>query len=165
MRRYFAYFRYLIKHKYYVFKIGRMINISIIQLLKHDLSKFTPFEFIEYANTFCDKDGNKQYEPTKSFDDAWKRHIKYNKHHWEHYVNLETNIPSTMPNEYIKEMLADWLAVELTVNNSSTAIDYYNEHKKEINIDEYTRNIFEYYLQKYGSLIKINKMEDVCSEY
>ena len=38
------YGKYLGKHKYYVYKAGRKMDVPRIKLLKHDLSKFRPSE-------------------------------------------------------------------------------------------------------------------------
>lgn len=49
-----SYLKSTIRHKYYVYWAGRNIvgGIPIWNLLIHDLSKFTPIEFINYSKYY-----------------------------------------------------------------------------------------------------------------
>ncbi len=123
MNKYFKYLQYLIKHKYYVgvecFKRG-----LYWQGLAHDLSKFSPDEFIPYANYFYGngdnllkfRDKTGYYKPydtgDKKFDFAWFLHQKRNKHHWQFWV-LPTDDATLkvleIPLRYKTEMVCDWI--------------------------------------------------------
>lgn len=122
MRRYIAYLKYVVQHKWYVmmecFELG-----LYWQGLVHDLSKFLPSEFIPYAKHFNNKDGTKKevrtkgyYKPTDTgdaaFDFAWLLHQKRNKHHWQWWVLPEDGggvKVLKMPRKYIAEMVCDWV--------------------------------------------------------
>lgn len=49
---YWKYFKYIIRHKYYVFIAGLKTKAPIHRLILHDWSKFLPNEFIPYARYF-----------------------------------------------------------------------------------------------------------------
>jgi len=107
-------------HKYYFFKAGRYLGLPLWRILIHDLSKFTPVEFVNYARWkygIQDKAG---------WAKGWLHHLHLNKHHPEHWVvswggdpdfysgvgeHIAENINVLpMPSVYVKEMIADWMA-------------------------------------------------------
>lgn len=106
-----------IKHKYFVFKVGRGLKVPIKLLLVHDLSKFRWRELPHYARNFYGDKGDKF-----GFEIAWLRHTGDNKHHWEHWIKNEVSklgnkgkqriikTPLEMPEEYVREMVSDWIA-------------------------------------------------------
>ena len=115
MMRYINYLKYVIRHKWFVFKAGMKYFPSLHmfwRLIVHDISKFTPLEFIAYAKTFYKSDGTSQYDETMEFNQAWNHHQKCNLHHWQYWIlkfdrgDIE-ELP--MPEIYIQEMIADWL--------------------------------------------------------
>mgnify|MGYP007049696188 CR=1 FL=1 len=106
---YIRYFKYLIKHKYYVAKMCFSMWLYW-QWIKHDLSKFNPKESWSYMNYYSLWRKDMQ----DGFDVAWNRHQKINKHHYQYWVLIEDNWTVKlldMPQKYIKEMLCDWWSV------------------------------------------------------
>ena len=100
-----------IRHKYFVFYAGVKIvkNIPLWRLVVHDLSKFTPVEFINYAKFYkIDKDNHRQ-----EFVMAWMHHQKRNKHHPEYWTSVSpfdwSNGYVSMPETYIREWVADMI--------------------------------------------------------
>jgi hypothetical protein len=102
-------------HKAFVVRAGRRTGTPLLQLLLHDLSKFTPAELPHYARQFFGDRSDPQ-----GFARAWLHHQNHNRHHWEYWIartshiNLGTplseNIPLEMPERYVREMVADWMA-------------------------------------------------------
>jgi hypothetical protein len=95
MKRYYNYFKYVLKHKLYLilavkkfdlFNIKRLNRLKFLwQIIMHDMSKFKFSELIPYAYTFYDKNGNSQYVEHYEFNNAWNAHQKRNKHHWQYW--------------------------------------------------------------------------------
>lgn len=100
-----TYFKYIVRHKWFVFKAGYMIGVPIWRLIVHDLSKLRPDEFFPYALYFYgDKpkdivEWSCYYSPIvletaeavqrkrqSQFDKAWLHHQNRNDHHWQYWV-------------------------------------------------------------------------------
>lgn len=57
MKRHFAYLKYVLRHKYFVFREGLKLGVPILSLILHDWDKFLPDEWFPYARTFYAPDG------------------------------------------------------------------------------------------------------------
>lgn len=129
-RKHWGYLKYVIRHKFYVFKFGRVYGVSLWRLIVHDLSKFSRAEWGPYAEWFYGgldaktpwrevgvairTFGNSSsihsmayHQHKKEFDAAWQHHWETNAHHWEHWAN-DLLAPLPMPETYAREMVADW---------------------------------------------------------
>lgn len=104
-------FNKVTSHRYYVFKYCRMAGIPV-QGLIHDLSKFSPTEFIESARYYvgtdspinlCKKENGISY--------AWMHHKGRNPHHYEYWQDNfdEGGDPVEMPYRYAVELICDYL--------------------------------------------------------
>lgn len=94
----------VLAHKWYVLVAGlRIGGIPLWNLLIHDLSKFSPIEFVTYRRRF----GGGKFS-VDEWNRAWLHHIHRNPHHWEHWI-LKGE-PLEMPEKYAREMVADWMA-------------------------------------------------------
>lgn len=87
------------------------------QGITHDLSKYSPAEFLV---------GAKYYQGTRSpnnaereaigYSSAWLHHKGRNRHHYEYWIDYSTKgipggmAPAPMPDRYIAEMLMDRIA-------------------------------------------------------
>ena len=86
------------------------------QGLLHDLSKYTPIEFIagvKYYQGF--RSPNSAQREAEGYSDAWLHHKGRNRHHFEYWidytVNKEDGIQGMlMPKEYVVEMFCDRVA-------------------------------------------------------
>lgn len=116
MKRYINYLKYVIRHKWFVFRGALKVDFWNPHLwyraIVHDMSKFGIYEFGQYARTFYKPDGSGQYDETLEFSQAWNHHQKCNLHHWQYWVlkydrGDSEDLP--MPDIYIKEMIADWI--------------------------------------------------------
>ena len=170
---YFKYFKYVIKHKWFVFlecikrkgTLKYRISLSI-QGLTHDLSKFRPSEFIPYARYFYGNymkysdasPGVKSlyYGPyhediEKAFDYAWLLHIHRNPHHWQHWLLQEDDgnlkiMP--MPIKYLSEMGCDWVGAGKAITGKDNINEWYNKNKDKIKIGKVQRKFIEKYFVK-----------------
>lgn len=111
LRRYINYFRYVFRHKWYVFLACEELGVPLWMAIFHDWDKFLPGEWIPYARTFRAPDGSKQYKPDAAFERAWLYHKNRNKHHWQFWVSVMDDghtecLP--MPDVHRREMVADW---------------------------------------------------------
>lgn len=52
MKKHLSYARYVLRHKWFVFRAGIARSVPLWQLLVHDLSKFRPSEWRPYAEWF-----------------------------------------------------------------------------------------------------------------
>lgn len=153
MKRFIAYLIYVVKHKAFVFKAGVLVGAPIWRLIIHDWSKFTPMEFWPYAKTFYAQDGTKRFYKSKDFDKAWNHHQKTNKHHWEYWVMPKRSGGFTcleMPNNYIREMVADWMGAGRAITGRWEVKEWYEANKHEIKLHKMTRIDVEMLINVYG---------------
>lgn len=150
LKGYYNYFKTVMKHKIAVFKVCRMFGITWRGIV-HDLSKFSPSEFIPYAKYFnIDKSKLSKEEKNKlenDFEVAWLHHKGCNKHHHLFWINWsdDDNVPYAIniPLKYVYEMIADWIGAGMTYNsnwNESEPYEYYKNNLRESKCFDY----FEY---------------------
>lgn len=112
------YFKKLLKHKFFVLYYGiRYTKAPVWNLIVHDWSKFLPYEYKRYKAYFTSE---KTQEVVKEFDYGWLSHQNNNKHHWEYWItrsghaasdrSIDEYYPLDIPEKYIREMIADWMA-------------------------------------------------------
>ena len=138
MKRYWAYFKYLLRHRWRVLRECWKTGLYV-QGITHDLSKWLPSEFFPYARHFFGPDGSRNKDvlaPDANFDVAWLAHIHGNPHHWQYWLLLADNgvtkvLP--MPSRYSAEMLADWRSFDGFVS------DWYARHRSQILLHPETR--------------------------
>lgn len=101
----------ILKHKYwvayYTFKAG-----LYWQGITHDLSKFSPAEFLPSAAYFSeDKSSVLIQKKAEGYSSAWLHHKGHNPHHYEYWIdNLDSGgIPIQMPYKYALELVCDYL--------------------------------------------------------
>ena len=108
-------FKTITKHKlmvmHYCFRIG-----LYKQGLLHDLSKYTPSEFLVGCKYYQgDVSPNNAEREDRGYSSAWLHHKGRNKHHYEYWIDygLEGEPMLTgmkMPKKYVVEMLMDRIA-------------------------------------------------------
>lgn len=111
MKNVFGHFKTVCIHRfwvgYYCFKLK-----LYWRGLVHDLSKFSPTEFIEsvkyYQGTSSPINAAKK---EKGYSNAWQHHKGRNKHHYEYWTdNYDAGTTCIMmPFEYACEMICDWM--------------------------------------------------------
>lgn len=104
-------------HKWFILLIGLKLKVNIWRLIKHDWTKFLPSELFAYAKQFYNKD-----QQSEKFRFASLKHQNRNDHHWEYWVPtvpkyyylISDSEPLVIPEQPMKEMIADWLAASRT---------------------------------------------------
>lgn len=146
MRRNIAYFKYVIKHKWFVLLASIKIGVSIKLALIHDLSKFTSKEWGPYAKTFFDSTGNSRFKKAKGFDLAWSSHFTHNPHHWNYWLTKQDNgcsTPIEMPHKYVLEMVADWMGAGRAITGKWEYKEWYNQNKHKMKLHPKTMVVVE----------------------
>ena len=144
-KRLTGHFFTITKHRHQVIKHCRKAGI-FRQGLRHDLSKYSPAEFIPgvkyYTGTRSPNEGERE---KRGYSKAWMHHKGRNRHHFEYWVdyNLETkrNEPVEMPYNYVVEMFCDRVAASKIYNGKNyrqtDPLEYFEKRKphRSIHID------------------------------
>ena len=107
-------FRTITKHRHMV--LGLCIKAGIpIRGLLHDISKYSPTEFLEGARFYLGfKSPTEREREVYGYSKAWMHHKGRNRHHFEYWTdyNVETKQlePVKMPIKFVKEMFCDRVA-------------------------------------------------------
>ncbi len=152
-KRFMGHLKTITTHKFYVaqgcFKLG-----LYYQGIMHDLSKYSPCEFITGVKYF---DGHRspnavERASTGGYSMAWLHHKGRNKHHFEYWIDY-SNLPgrlvygNRMPLRYVAEMICDRRAACLTYNNEnytpSAPWEHYLKSKDHLVMDKDTRIVLE----------------------
>jgi hypothetical protein len=94
-----------------------------IQGLMHDLSKFSPEEFLISCEMYQGtRSPNEAEREAFGYSSSWMHHKGRNKHHFEFWYDYEMAtkklVPIDMPDRYIKEMFCDRVAASKTYNRA-----------------------------------------------
>lgn len=107
-------FRTITKHRHAVIRHCFRAGIPLQGLL-HDLSKYSPTEFIPGARFWQGTRSPNEAEREKyGYSAAWLHHKGRNRHHfeyWSDYNPVERRVmPVKMPRKYVAEMFCDRVA-------------------------------------------------------
>ena len=111
-RNFFLHLHTINKHRFLVCKLCFKMGLYK-QGLTHDLSKYSPEEFIPSVKYFQgDKSPIVAERDDLGYSRAWLHHQGRNKHHWQYWMEfISGNITvDEVPIRYIKEMVADRIA-------------------------------------------------------
>lgn len=132
----------------YCFKVG-----LYKQGLLHDLSKYSPTEFlagVKYYQGY--RSPNDAEREDKGYSGAWLHHKGRNKHHLEYWTDYglkedETIVGVEIPVKYVVEMLCDRIAASRNYNGEkytdAAPYEYYMKSKKHYIIHEKTAALLE----------------------
>ena len=128
------------KHRWYVIRHCRRAGI-FFGGLRHDLSKYSPTEFIPgiryYQGT---RSPNERERELFGYSEAWMHHKGRNKHHFEYWNDLNTETkryePVPMPMRYLKEMFCDRVAASKIYRGKEYTDSYPLEYFKRGNARE-----------------------------
>lgn len=132
------------------FKMG-----LIWQGLTHDLSKYSPTEFLVGAKYFQgNRSPNAAERDDKGYSEAWIHHKGRNRHHYEYWtdMNRETRVYEAvpMPRKYLAEMVADRIAACKTYQGKNytdgSALTYFNKSAEKRLMHPETRQQLEHIL-------------------
>ncbi len=110
----FLHFHTITKHRHQVIKHCFRAGIGW-QGLFHDLSKYSPTEFIPGAKYYQGtRSPNELERELHGYSMAWIHHKGRNRHHFEYWndINTQTKLyePVLMPIRFVKEMFCDRVA-------------------------------------------------------
>jgi hypothetical protein len=126
MNNYWEHFKTICTHKANVYKLCKKVDIPW-RGITHDLSKFSPIEFIESAKYYSgDRSPIENCKRINGVSKAWQHHKGRNTHHWQYWLdNTKDDIVGRlMPFEDCLEMLCDQFAAGMTYKGNDWSIDY-----------------------------------------
>ena len=153
IKRFFGHLRTVHRHRAMVRKLCFKCGLYW-QGLTHDLSKYSPTEFINgvrfYTGTGSPHIGERQ---EYGYSKAWLHHKGRNKHHAEYWQDIGPDgktHPINMPKKYFLEMICDRVAAsKIYLGDKYTdrsPLEYYLSHKDENQFSNHTRFDLEFYL-------------------
>lgn len=186
MEAHWKYFKYVMRHKWFVFWAGVSIGAPIWRLIIHDWSKFLPSEWFPYVDFFytdkpqndfwlSKKLGYSCYELTPfgllvrdKFDIAWNHHQKRNDHHWQHWVLIQDDgeiINMPMTESAMLEMIADWVGAGKALKSDKPVWVWYEGNKEKIRLRSETRKCVEQKLAEMKNSDRIANMLGFHTQY
>lgn len=149
--KWFAHLRTINHHKWLVMKSCFRLGMYKQGLL-HDLSKYSPTEFLVgvkyYQGT---RSPNTAEREDKGYTSAWLHHKGRNKHHLEYWLDYDLNNGGVtgmkMPVKYVVEMFCDRVAASKNYNPDTYEdhfpLDYYNRGKSKYLLHPETERLLE----------------------
>lgn len=155
MNKFIGHLTTVIRHRHKV--MLHCFRAGIIKRgLLHDLSKFSPTEFIPGVIYFqgTRSPNEKEREMTGS-SKAWMHHKGRNRHHFEYWTDYDPVTrqvePVRMPDVFIYEMFCDRVAASKIYNGEaytdSMPLEYFMRAKNRRKIDKYTSDKLEFLLR------------------
>ena len=151
VNNFFGHLRTITKHRHMVIKHCKKAGI-LWQGLRHDLSKYSPTEFIPGVKYYTGtKSPNEGERIDKGYSVAWLHHKGRNKHHPEYWVDWALPQKAIiMPYKYAVEMVCDKMAAGIVYNGKDwkqdTQIKYYMKERETSivhpQIDKFLLEIF-----------------------
>ena len=146
-------FKTITYHKYLVMKGCFQVGLYKQGLL-HDLSKYSPSEFlvgVKYYQGY--RSPNNAEREAIGYSSAWLHHKGRNRHHYEYWIDYSTKeikggmAPAPMPEKYIVEMLMDRIAACKVYNGANytdaAPLTYYSKGRENAPIHPKTRELLE----------------------
>lgn len=168
MNKFTGHLTTVIRHRHMVMK--HCMKAGLIKRgLLHDLSKFSPAEFIPGVKYFQGtRSPNEMERETNGYSKAWMHHKGRNRHHFEYWTdyNMKTrqSEPVRMPDIFIYEMFCDRVAASKIYNGKNYTDDmplkYFLMAKPKRVIEKYTSDKLEFLLR-----LVAEKGEDAAFHY
>lgn len=147
-------FKTITKHHFLV--MGGCFRVGLVwQGLVHDLSKYSPTEFLNGARYYQGtRSPNAAEREDKGYSEAWMHHKGRNRHHFEYWtdMNLQTRTyePLPMPRKYLVEMVMDRRAACKTYEGKNyqngSAYAYFYKSVEKCRMHPQTQQELEYLL-------------------
>ncbi|MBO5059570.1 MAG: catalase [Clostridia bacterium] len=144
-------FKTITRHRHEVIKNCARAGI-LWQGLFHDLSKYSPSEFLPGIRFYQgDKSPNEMERRQNGYSLAWMHHKGRNRHHFEYWTDYNPQIgrygPVKMPIKYVKEMFCDRVAASKIYQGKnytdSHPIEYFNRGRANRLIHPETSDFIE----------------------
>ena len=126
------------------------------QGLLHDLSKFSPVEFLNGAKYYQgDRSPNSAERKDKGISEAWIHHKGRNPHHYEYWTDLDVNdrfhyVSVPIPRNYLVEMIMDRRAASMTYKKEkytdASPMEYHEQSYEQYLMHPETRRQLEFLL-------------------
>ena len=151
LKKIIGHFKTITRHRHTVIAHSRRAGI-LFQGLRHDLSKYSPTEFIPGARFYCgDRSPNEEERALYGYSAAWLHHKGRNRHHFEYWsdYNVKTKEfgPVPMPPKYIAEMFCDRVAASKIYQGKKYTdkhpLEYFMRSKGRRPIDPNTSDMIE----------------------
>ena len=147
--------RTVVTHKYLVARGCFAVGLYRQGIL-HDLSKFSPTEFMVGARYWQgNRSPNNAERETIGYSSSWLHHKGRNRHHYEYWVDYNLRgeidgqvlIPVKMPGRYVVEMLMDRIAASKVYKGDdytdASALEYYRGGRPELLMHPETAALLE----------------------
>lgn len=123
MKKAIKHFITITKHRHQVIRHCKKAGI-FWQGLRHDLSKYSPAEFIVGAKHYLGtRSPNEAERELYGYSKAWLHHKGRNRHHFEYWTDYNKATrrvePVKMPYNYLAEMFCDRVAASKIYNKGS----------------------------------------------
>lgn len=151
LRSAFGHFRTITKHRHKV--IAHCARAGIFwQGLLHDLSKYSPAEFLPgarfYTGTRSPNEGERE---AYGYSLAWMHHKGRNRHHFEYWTDYDPKTRTVeavkMPLRYVVEMFCDRVAASKIYQGKNykddSALEYFQRGKNRRKIHPETSALLE----------------------
>ena len=152
LKRFFGHLHTVTRHRHIVIKNCARAGI-LWQGLKHDLSKYSPTEFVPGVKYYTgDRSPNEGERKDLGYSRAWIHHKGRNKHHFEYWQDISTQTHKyeymSMPYRYVAEMFCDRVAASKIYRGKeyvdSDPLNYFvGRHAKSIMNPETARDLEE----------------------
>ena len=147
-------FKTITKHRFLVregcFRVG-----LYWQGLTHDLSKYSPTEFLVGAKFYQGtRSPNNAERELKGYSEAWMHHKGRNRHHYEYWTDMDMQrrvyVSMPMPRKYLVEQVMDRRAACIVYQGKSytsgSALAYFMKSRERELMHEQTRRELGYIL-------------------
>ncbi len=146
-------FKTITYHKWLVMKGCFQIGLYW-QGITHDLSKYSPTEFLTGVRYFQgDRSPNDAERRDKGYSGAWLHHKGCNRHHYEYWIDYSLKcapgvmMPVKMPRRYIAEMFIDRVAAckvyQKDAYTVASPLAYYEQAKERMPLHPFTKKWLE----------------------
>lgn len=150
--KFWSHFKTINHHKKLVMDLCFKLGLYRQGLL-HDLSKYSPVEFLVGAKYYQgNRSPNNAEKEEKGYSSAWLHHKGRNKHHLEYWIDYSTEEGHKMegmkmPVKYVVEMFCDRVAASKNYRGKdytdADAYDYYMNSKSHYIIHPETAALLE----------------------
>lgn len=153
--KWLSHLRTINHHKWLVMKSCFRLGL-IKQGLMHDMSKYSPTEFLVGAKYFQGtRSPNNAEREDKGYTSAWLHHKGRNRHHLEYWIDYDLNnggmTGMKMPVKYVVEMFCDRVAASKNYNredyNDTFPLTYFLKAKGKYLIHPETEALLEHLLR------------------
>jgi len=126
------------------------------QGLLHDLSKYSPTEFLVGCKYYQgERSPNNAEREVKTYSESWLHHKGRNKHHYEYWTDYSMDgsgiVPVAMPRKYVAEMFVDRVAASKIYKknhyNKTQPLEYFLKGKVHYHMANQTSEQLEMLLR------------------